>query len=74
LPTNDYPYRVVVTREQYAEFLVANVYAVDYSNFKNRVSDTLGDEWHDAAAGVWNEMLSVTDKEARVNRYGMFAR
>jgi len=67
----DYGYRVRVTREQFAEFLVANVYALDYPNFKNRIYETRGHEWHEAAAGVWSEMLAVTDKEARENRYGI---
>lgn len=73
-PGRDYPYRVFVTREQFAEFLTSNVYALDYGNFKDRVWDARGDVWHDAAGSVWSEMLSVTDQEARDNRYGISAR
>jgi hypothetical protein len=73
-PGHDYAYRVFVTREQFAEFLVANAYAIDYGNFKDRVWGTRGDVWHDAAGSVWAEMLAVTDEEARTNGYGIYTR
>jgi hypothetical protein len=60
----DYPYRVHVTREQLASFLVANVDTMDYSNFKNRVYDTRGSKFARACGKVWEAMLDVTDDEA----------
>jgi hypothetical protein len=60
----DYPYRTYVTREQYIEFLTANVDSLDYGNFKDRVWTTRGDRWHDACARVWGAMIDVSDKEA----------
>lgn len=67
-PYRDYEYRVFVTREQFAEWMRLNIEFLDYSNFKNRVWDTLGDTYHDACSDVWSVMLSVSDKRQPVAR------
>jgi hypothetical protein len=41
---SDYPARVFVKRYEFAEFLVRQASEIDYSNFKNAVTD---DELHD---------------------------
>jgi len=60
----DYPYRVHVTREELASFLVAHVETMDYGNFKNRVYDSRGSKFAKACGKVWEAMLDVTDDEA----------
>lgn len=62
LPGRDYEYRVFVTRDQFSSWLMSQADAIDYSNFKNRLWQTRGDVYHDAASNVWGEMLSVSDK------------
>ena len=60
----DYPYRIYVTRQQFADFLVDNVTTLDYPNFKNRVYDNRGRDFAHACGKVWSAMIDVTDKEA----------
>lgn len=60
----DYPYRVFVTKEQFAEYLSVQVDSLDYANFKDRVWATRGDKYHRATGQVWESMLGVTDDEA----------
>jgi len=62
LPNRDYEYRVYVTRDDFASFLVSHVDHLDYSNFKNRIWDTRGEVYHDACSDVWGAMLQVSDK------------
>lgn len=57
---SDYRWRVVVSKEQFKEFLAREVDGyLDYDNFKNRVSKTLGQRWHDAYLQVWVTMLRM---------------
>lgn len=67
-PTADYPYRVEVPELGFSQWLVASVASLDYSNFKDRVHDTRGEEYANALMGVWNLMHDVEDDEARVRR------
>ena len=64
LENTDYPYRVFVTKEQFSDFLLAQVEDLDYGNFKNRVYDTRGKAYSYACGRVWEAMLAVTDDEA----------
>lgn len=61
----DYEYRVHVTREEFAEFMVMQVEHLDYSNYKSRIWATRGDTYHDACSEVWGAMLQVSDKATR---------
>lgn len=61
---SDYPYRVYVTKEEFANFLLGHVDELDYPNFKDRVYDTRGAEFAHACGKVWAAMLDVTDEEA----------
>jgi hypothetical protein len=40
-PTSDYHYRVMTTKEQFATVLAAAAMQIDYTNFKDSVSDEL---------------------------------
>lgn len=62
LPNRDYEYRVFVTRDDFASFLVSHVDHLDYGNFKNRIWDTRGEVYHDACSDVWGAMLQVSDR------------
>lgn len=61
---SDYPYRVYITKQEFADFLVAHAEDIDYSNFKDRVYSTRGSKFAAACGKVWAAMLDVTDKEA----------
>lgn len=58
----DYEYRIFISKDQFTDWVAAQVAAIDYSNFKNRLWQTRGDVYHDAASHVWGEMLAVSDK------------
>ena len=62
LPGRDYEYRIFVTKQQFTDWVAAQIESIDYSNYKNRLWQTRGDVYHDAASHVWGEMLSVSDK------------
>jgi hypothetical protein len=40
-------------------WLATSVDMLDYDNFKNRVWDTRGDEFHDALGAVWSAMYKL---------------
>lgn len=67
-PRNDYPYRVILDREQFNEFMLTEVALLDYTNFKGRLDFSRGELWHDTAAQVWSVMHDIEDEDARPNR------
>lgn len=67
-PANDYPYRVWVSKQQFQKWLADSVEKMAYTNFKNRVQDTRGEEFHDALSSVWSVMHDIEDVEARPRR------
>lgn len=66
----DYPYRVYVSRENYALWVSFEVRQyVTYHNFKDAVKETRGAKWASALAKVWGAMLEVTDPWMRDHGY-----
>jgi hypothetical protein len=65
-PKNDYPYRVIVSREQFANFLMTEVDMLDYSNYKSRLEAVRGESYYYTASHVWHTMHEVEDEDARV--------
>lgn len=67
----DYPYRVTVSREAFAEWVAHEIREyVTYPNFKNEVRASLGDDWASTLNNVWGNMLRVTDDEG--SEYGYY--
>lgn len=62
-PMADYPYRVVVPREQFTSWLTTRAQELDYSNFKSAVFTHRGHEFAHALSRVWSDMHEVTDCE-----------
>ena len=65
-PLADYPYRIAITNEQFANWISAAAMAVDYKNFKSEVADTLGYGFAKPLNQVWSAMHEVEDAQARV--------
>ena len=61
-PNNDYPWRVHVSRELFQRWLAASVADMSYTNFKNRIDETRGDEFHSALSEVWSVMRSIEER------------
>lgn len=64
-PDGDYPYRVFVSPEFFADWLRDQALNIDYSNFKSRVTKTRGHDFVHALHRVWDAMHDVEDQKAR---------
>jgi hypothetical protein len=67
-PYADYPYRVVVSKPDFASWVSDSIDFLGYSNFKNQVAVTRGKDFAHTLGSVWSTMHDVEDEEAR-NRY-----
>lgn len=57
---SDYPYRMIVSKEGYKDYLCATVDAITYDNFKDEATVVRGKTYHDALMQVWVAMLALT--------------
>ena len=64
-PLNDYPYRVVISHEVFAEWVALQARNISYKNFKSEVVATRGYEFAHPLMKVWSVMHEVEDSEAR---------
>lgn len=64
----DYRWRVVLPRDLFNTYLVAEAGQIDYGNFKDQVTKTRGKKFHDALMDVWVAMLKVDDGSAARGR------
>jgi hypothetical protein len=65
-PLADYPYRIAITTEQFANWAERQAKSVNYKNFKSEVADTRGYGFAKALNKVWSAMHDVEDEKARV--------
>ncbi len=64
-PVADYPYRVEVTQDDFAEWVREQANSIDYPNFKSEVSIHRGQAFSKALSKVWSVMHEVEDSKAR---------
>ena len=64
-PNGDYPYRLFVASEVFAEWVSLVAMNVDYDNFKNHIANTRGYEYAHELSRVWSVMLDTEDADAR---------
>jgi hypothetical protein len=64
-PVADYPYRVEVTQNDFAEWVRDQANSIDYPNFKSEVSIHRGQVFSKALSKVWSVMHEVEDSSAR---------
>ena len=64
-PLADYPYRVEISKEQFAEWVSNEINSIGYSNFKDQVSLVRDRKFAKLLCSVWSIMLGAEDKEAR---------
>lgn len=62
----DYPYRIFITRKNFAEFMVDEAYDIEYTNFKNTVYDK---DLKDFYAAVWTAGIYVLEKDDWYAKY-----
>ena len=70
-PHADYPYRVIVTKNDFTSWMNDNIDFLGYSNFKNQVAITRGKDYAHTLGSVWSTMHDVEDEQAR-NRYAAY--
>lgn len=58
-PDNDYPIRVEVKREVFAEYVAGQIASMTYSNYKDRVYTTRGRDFAHTLGDVWSTMHQV---------------
>ena len=58
----DYPYRVIIKKEEWARYLVEATVAIDYVNFKNRIHE-VDDRRGNIYLKVWRELLHIEDDD-----------
>jgi len=58
----DYPYRVIIKKEEWARYLVEATVAIDYVNFKNRIHE-VDDRRGGIYLKVWRELLHIEDDD-----------
>jgi hypothetical protein len=58
-PDNDYPIRVEVKREVFAEYVAGQIASMTYSNYKDRMYSTRGSDFTHALSSVWSTMHQV---------------
>jgi hypothetical protein len=64
-PLADYPYRVIVSELVLGGFLMNEIAAADYTNYKSRASVTRGTKFAHACSSVWSTMHEIEDEQAR---------
>lgn len=67
-PASDYPYRLTLSHQGFADWLSIMAQGIDYRNFKSEVTDTRGAEFAHPLMDVWSVMHAVEDDDAR-NRH-----
>jgi len=58
-PAADYPWKALLTREEWLRFLSTETERLDYPNFKSRVLEVQGTERHDVYSRVWSVLRSI---------------
>jgi hypothetical protein len=64
-PLGDYPYRVEIRQEDFAEWVRDQASSIDYRNFKSEVAINRGSTFSRALGKVWSTMHDVEDSSAR---------
>jgi hypothetical protein len=62
---SDYPYRVVVSKTEYADWLRDQALGIAYTNFKGEAARRRGDAFVAFLHEVWASGLSLTDTSTR---------
>ena len=64
-PTADYPYRLLLSKDQFKNYLHSQAGLINYKNFKSEVAITRSEAFANILVKVWSAMHGVEDKGAR---------
>jgi len=65
-PNADYPYRVIISKDEFGVFLAKSLELMEYTNFKSQVYVTRGSDFAHALSSVWSTMHDVEDDSSRI--------
>ena len=65
-PNADYPYRIIISKDEFGVFLANSLELMEYTNFKSQVYATRGSDFAHALSSVWSTMHDVEDASARI--------
>ena len=65
-PNADYPYRVIISKDEFGVFMAKSLDLMEYTNFKSQVYETRGSDFTHALGSVWLKMHDVEDDSARI--------
>ena len=66
-PESDYPYRLSLSRDTFADWTASMARNISYENFKSEVAVTRGPKFAHPLIKVWSAMHDVEDKLARTS-------
>jgi hypothetical protein len=64
-PMADYPYRVEISKQDFANWVADEAMGISYSNFKNQVAIVRDSKFAKLLGKVWSVMLDAEDGDAR---------
>ena len=64
-PAADYPYRLLLSKDQFKNYLHNQAGLINYKNFKSEVAITRSKAFANILVKVWSAMHGVEDKDAR---------
>ena len=64
-PAADYPYRLLLSKDQFKNYLHNQGGLINYKNFKSEVATTRSKAFANILVKVWSAMHGVEDKQAR---------
>jgi hypothetical protein len=67
-PSNDYPYRTMVSHEIFSRWVSHMASNIAYTNFKSEVAVTRGHDFAHPLMKVWSAMHEVEDQQARAKK------
>jgi hypothetical protein len=70
-PTSDYPYRLSLSRDAFADWAAMVARNVRYENFKSEVAITRGADYSQVLTSVWSVMHQVEDVTSRLEGTGI---
>lgn len=64
-PIADYPYRIILSSHQFAEWVQHQALNIDYPNFKSAANIKRGSIFAHVLSKVWSTMHEIEDEQAR---------
>lgn len=68
--SSDYPWRVIITKQEWGQYLANEAASIDYTNYKDEVTRKQGRARHDIYARVWSALLALSKLPGAMTDHG----